>query len=298
LEAWCDPDKLEREAPYIWLFDRDGPTNEAPGKRKAPKNIFTEPEMYTITPPDSPNTRDLSLEHALSQIEGDFCSIRRDYIEKKLPLGEREHIILLTFAACCQFRTPSAREHTRSQWMPILETGIELEARMHSGTSKLPLNIDKSKKSNPMTLDKVQQIVNEPLQSLLASHVRTTVPLLQKMTKLTILCTDRTPGFITSDDPVVWFDPESYKRPPMFQGPALMYPSLEITMPISPNKMMLLTRKDTWPNYLDLDLMDLNERLLNDLNRRTCRNSFQKIIVSRNEFRSSWAEDGTPQPNS
>lgn len=299
--AWCDPGKADHEEPYVWIFDRDGPTAEMPGKRKAPVNIFSEPEMYTITPANDPQGRDLSLEHGLQRIENDFCAVRRDFIEPARPIGERERAILLAFAACSQFRTPGFREHTRSQWQPVLDLGREVEEQMRTATLEQKARASRlgsSDRKNSMTMEQVQQIVDKPLQTVLASHVRTTVPLLQSMTNLTILCTEKTPGFITSDEPVVWFDPEAYKRPPMYQGPALMYETIEITMPISPTRMMFLGRRNTsWPEYMNLDARDLDERLLNDLNRRTCRYAREKIVVSRNEFRPIWCENGEPPPD-
>ena len=244
IRAWCDPRKAGLEEPYVWLFDRNGPTTEMPGKRKAPVNIFWESEMYTITPDNNPQGRDLSLEHGLSRIESDFCAVRREFIEPARPLGKRERTILLTFAACSQFRTPGFREHTRNQWQPVLELGRELDERMRAATPKQRANAALissigSNRKNSMSMDQVQRIVDKPLQMVLAPHVAATVPLLSKMTNLTILCTRKVPGFITSDEPVVWFDPESCKRPPMYQGPALMYDTIEITMPISPTRMIL-----------------------------------------------------------
>lgn len=304
MRAWCDPGRAAHEEPYVWIFDRDGPTAGKPGKRKAPVNIFSEPEMYTITPAHDPHGRDLSLEHGLGLIERDFCAVRREFIEPARPLGERERGILLAFAASSQFRTPGFREHTRSQWQPVLDMGREVEEQMRSATPQQKANmlrasnLGSSDRKNSMTMEQVQQIVDKPLQTVLASHIRTTVPLLSKMTKLTILCTDKLPGFITSDEPVVWFDPESYKRPPMFQGPALMYETIEITMPISPKRMMFLGRQNNgWPEYTNLDALDLDEGLLNDLNRRTCRYAHKNVVVSRNEFRHIWAENGELPPD-
>lgn len=302
--AWCDPGKANHEQPFVWLFARDGPTAETPGKRKAPVNIFKEPEMYTITPANDPWGRDLSLEHGLGQIEKDFCAVRRDFIEPAHPLGERERAILLAFAACSQFRTPGFREHTRSQWQRVLDLGRGMEKQLRTATPEQKARMagassfGSSGRKNSMTMEQVQQIVDKPLQSVLASHVRTIVPLLQKVTNLTILYTEKTPGFITSDEPVVWFDPASCKRPPMFRGPALMYETIEITMPISPTRMMFLGRQNAgWPEYMNLDAQDLDERLLNDLNRRTCRYAREKVVVSRNEFRPIWAENGKPPPD-
>lgn len=302
-KAWCDPNKAAHEEPFVWLFDRDGPTAEAPGKRKAPVNIFKEPEMYTITPANDPQGRDLSLEHGLGRIESDFCAVRRDFIEPCRPLGDRERAVLIAFAACSQYRTPGFREHTREQWQPVLEMGRELEERMRTATPEQKRSAARagsvgSSDRKSMTMEQVQAIVDKPLQTTLLSHVRVTLDLLAKLTHLTILCTAKTPGFITSDEPVVWFDPESYKRPPMFQGPALMYETLEITMPISPTRMLFLSRRDMgWPEYMNLDVLDLNDRALNDLNRRTCRYAREKVVVSRNEFRPVWADPGVVPPD-
>lgn len=297
--AWCDPNKADHEEPYVWVFDRNGPTADSPGKRKAPVNIFKEPEMYTISPANNPQVRDLSLEHGLGKIESEFCSVRRDYVHVCRPLGPQQRGILLAFAACSQFRTPGFRDHTRSQWKPILDMGREMEERMRSATTEQKKRMARGSlgagRSESMTMEQVQAIVDKPLQTTLASHVRVAADLLARMTHMTILCTSQTPGFITSDEPVAWFDPEAYKRPPMFRGPALMYETIEITMPISPTRMLFLGRQNThWPEYMDLDALDLNERLLNDLNRRTCRHAREKVVVSRNEFRQIWTDPGVP----
>ena len=295
--AWCDPDKAQHEEPYVWIFDRDGPTTDKPAKRKAPVNIFWEPEMYTITPAAEPDGRDLSLEHALSRLETNFCAVRRDFIEPMRSLGANELGVLLAFLSSSKFRTPGYREHTRSQWEPILEKGRAMENWAKTATPEEKTKFARRGGVRPsgkgMTLDQVQAIVDKPLQTTLMAHTRTTVPLLAKMTHMTIMCTEKTPGFITGDEPTVWFDPEAYKRPPIFQAPALMYKSIEITLPISPTRMMFLGRQNHgWPQYLNLDEFDPDDMILDDLNRRTCRFSREKVVVSRNEFRSIWAEDG------
>lgn len=299
LRAWCDPGRAAHEEPYVWLFDRDGPTPEIPGKRKAPVNIFAEREMYTITRANDLESRDLSLERALNRVETDFCAVRRDFIEPARPLGPRERSVVLAFAACSRYRTPGHREHTRSQWQPILTKAQELEARMRAATPEEKAraarlsSFSSSRGTRGMDIHQLQALVDKPLQTSLASHVSATVPLFEKLTNLTILCTERTPGFITGDEPVVWLDPEAHRRPPAFRSPALMYKTIEITMPLSPTRMMFLGRQnEDWPEYLNLDALDVGERLLDELNRRTCRCAREKVVVSRNEFHPIWAMNG------
>ena len=43
---------------------------------------------------------------------------------------------------------------------------------------------------------------------------------------MAILNTDDEVGFLTSDQPCVWFDPEAYKRPAMYRSIGLGYKSV------------------------------------------------------------------------
>lgn len=305
LRAWCDPGALPPQEPYVWIFDGDGPSAGNPGKRKAPSNIFKEGEMYTITHPDRPGYRDLALEHGLQKLESDFCVVRRDFIEPLRPLGPHQRTVLAAFVASSRFRTPTFRDHTRKQWLPILERGRRLQDEIRSASTAQREAMHRasrhglSSSSDGMTIEEVQQIVDAPLQATLASHVAATVPLLLKMTNLRILCTRSTPGFIASDDPVVWLDSAAHRRPPMFRAPALMYDTIEITMPISPGRMLFLGRQNAdWPEYLDFDEIDHGGLLVDELNRRTCRHADKKVVVSRSHFRPYWAEAGQPPADS
>ena len=49
-KAWHDPAAPAgpKMSPYVWVFDRDG----ANPKRKAPANLFTENDIYTIKSED------------------------------------------------------------------------------------------------------------------------------------------------------------------------------------------------------------------------------------------------------
>jgi hypothetical protein len=68
-----------------------------------------------------------------------------------------------------------------------------------------------------ITTSDVARLVSSPLQETLASHIRVLAPLLMEL-RMTIYCTSQKPGFITCDESCVWFDPEAYKRPPLYRG--------------------------------------------------------------------------------
>lgn len=297
LRAWCDPACPPSHEPYVWVMDRDGPTEDKPAKRRAPKNIFSEPDMYTIKPANDPGERDLSLEDMLSQIENGFCMVRRDFIEPRKPLDENVRGILCIFAAATQWRTPGARAHIQNQWGPVLDEMLHVEAQIKK------MSIEERRRAagmsprssgvhgGGMTTADVARLVASPLQETLASHIRVIAPMLMKLS-MTIYCTTEKPGFITCDEPCVWFDPEVYKRPPMYRQAALMYKSLEITLPISPTRLMVLSHMEDAPQYFDLGGVANEAAIVDEANRITNRHAREAIIVAKNEFRPVWAERG------
>ncbi len=218
-KAWRDP--ATPQGAYVWLFDRDG---QHLGRRGAPKSIFTEAEMYTAA--DSGGGRDLALEHGLGRIENDFCAVRRGFIEPKKPMGERERAIICAFAGATQFRTPGYREHMREQWGGILDKMQRMDEQMRNATpeeraraARRPPSLARvgADANRGMDMEEVEALVANPLQMTMPALVNGLAPMLMKL-RMSILCTETTPGFITSDQPSIWFDPEGYKRPPMFQG--------------------------------------------------------------------------------
>ena len=110
-------------------------------------------------------------------------------------------------------------------------------------------------------------------------------PLLTRL-DFAILYSESEQGFITSDCPCVWFDPEAYKRPPLYRGPALMYETIEITLPISPSQCILLNRQGL-NGYIKLD-----ENAVRELNRRHRFYASKSFIVNNSGVDESWFDPG------
>lgn len=75
--------------------------------------------MYTVV--GKSGERDLSIERSLSRIEGKFARIRRDKLDKRLPLTLEEAAVVCTFVAAMFGRTKTYREHLRSTWGRALD---------------------------------------------------------------------------------------------------------------------------------------------------------------------------------
>lgn len=62
LSAWADPAAPVEFEPWVWQFTKDGKTS----KRKPPRKIFFENELYTLTLHDG--ERDLSVEYGSRRV--------------------------------------------------------------------------------------------------------------------------------------------------------------------------------------------------------------------------------------
>src|SRR5215208_6696699 len=88
LEAWCDPDCPPKQRPYVWRFSKGG----GQVRKKSPEKIFRQTDIYTIRAEEG--QRDLTIEMNLSRLEGEFTKLRRNKLDKHLPLTSNERLYL------------------------------------------------------------------------------------------------------------------------------------------------------------------------------------------------------------
>lgn len=288
LAAWCDPDTPVGHEPYVWVFPKDG----GAGRRKAPHNIFTETDLYTVRTPDG--SRDLRLEHGLSGLEAAFADIRKKTIEPRGELSEADRFMLTAFMAAMQARTLKQRDHWQGQFKGVVEQGermMESIRRMSPAERKrLPPSLG-SGSSPRFSLAEVRSLAANPIPSLLYTAISGMGPLLYQM-HLSIFCTTSDPGFITSDAPCVVFDPEARRRPFPFNATGLAFPTVEVTLPISPTRLALISHKQLRP-YIDAP-----DAIVHELNRLNRGYANEKFVVSRDHTQPGWYDWGTPSATS
>jgi len=283
LKAWCDPDTPKGHEPYVWKFSKDGKTV----KRAAPRKIFRESDMYTIALPDE--SKDYRLERGLHDLEDQFVRIRDTKLSKEKEVTFEEHVLLLAFVAAMHNRTQVQRNHQKEQWGRVFEVMDKMKKWAETATPEqkraaASMSLSGGKDTG-LTYDDVKKLATEPMQHLLFQMIQTEVPLLNKL-NIAILRTDVSPGFITSDRPCVWFDPKAYLRPPFYRAPALMYPTIEITLPISPSQLIYLNRAGI-EGYADLAPI-----MVEELNRRTRFHADKYFVVSKNATKRIWFDPG------
>jgi len=266
LQAWCDPKCPQGHAPYVWLT----PVNGGPAKKKSPKKILRERDMYTIV--GANGERDLSIERGLSQLEGKFARIRRNKLDKCLPLDIHEAAFVCIFVAAMHARTRTYREHLRLTWGRALGLMNKVEAayetaspeqreRLNSALRPVGGPIDKQA---TMSKDEVAELVANPLQNWLPPIVKAIAPHLIEIPSV-VMVAPKGCSFITSDTPCAWFDKGAYETPPARYAGGLISPTLEITMPLSPRQMLVFANRLRFSGYWSR----LSRGDVESLNRRT-----------------------------
>jgi hypothetical protein len=290
LQAWTDPDAPADYEPFVHVFSKGGDEH----RRRAPSNIFTETDLYTIKRPDG--RRDLRLEHGLSELETAFATIRKDFLAARRQLPSPRRLRLMAFVAAMQARTPTLRDHHMKFWTEIREIGEQIEEEMRTETAEgkwhAPVSTPPTDRRVSITMDDVRLVISSPMEHMLVPYISAQLPFLMRM-HCQILCATSEPGFITSDAPVVWFDPEWHRKPPLFRSPNLSEPLLEITLPISPRQMLAITHQFAVPPDLGIDYIDVLEHHVDELNRRTRFCCDKEFVVQREITRPRWFEKGT-----
>jgi hypothetical protein len=287
LKAWCDPNTPEGYEPYVWVALKDG----SDIKPRAPSNIFHETDLYTIT---ADGTRNLSIEKSLSQIEGDFSEIRRNKLEKGLNLNIQDKVIICAFAAAMYARTPASGKRWKpffnnvaTQMTDLMRKMIEWRENATPEQFEAYIPTMSSKNDSIVTLDEIKEFEDVSVKSLIASQFKILTPLFLKL-DLAILETSSNPGFITSDDPCVWFDPQLPNYPNL-AGRALISPTIEVHLPISPSQCIFLNRRGE-SGYINLSKLGSirDIKSVTEINWRTRAKSNQYFIVNKKTIHAKW----------
>jgi hypothetical protein len=221
-----------------------------------------EKDLYTIHLADG--SRDLHLEHGLHELENRFAQIRDKKLNKRERLSPGDRAFLCAFVAAAHFRTPRVRDHWASQWGGLLQKFDRFAENAKSATAeqrRAMTGVSRSGSSKgSFTREHLTQLAERPLQTMLAPYVSQLTPLLVKMS-IEVQFTDDPIGFITTDAPCTFFDPQGYKRPPFYRD-GLGSETTEVTLPISPSKCLLFNWRglDGYREAPDWWVHELNRR--------------------------------------
>jgi hypothetical protein len=288
LRAWYDPASLHLQDPYVWRFSKDG----SEVRKKSPRNLFRESEMYTLT--DENGQPSLTIERGLSRLESQFESLRRDKILYCEALTDEDKATLFLFVATAHFRTQRSQNHWREQWGQAVEMGenIAEHIRSLSPEERAALQTPSPASGPSFSQDEVR-LLADPVR-MLPLVTNREAQLLSEM-NLTIFCTRDNAPFITSDAPVVWHDPELYKMPPFYRHVAWGSPTVQVTMPLAPTRLLLLTHEGFAEGYTPiLPTLNTGMQMVDDWNRRTRFHCDDHFVSNSGEKKDIWFDPGSP----
>jgi hypothetical protein len=289
LKAWLDPGRAPADKPYLWRIDRETRAAEA----LSVDQVCVKTHLYTIR--GSGGEKDYAIERALSELEGPYERTVTEKVIPGAPLEPRDRANLIVFAAAMFARTPAQRDHIGGQWAHIVRVAEDMERAIKEATPgrRVPSFPRVESGGGPsLTLDDARRIAEHPLQHSIAPMLRAAAPILAQM-HLAVLTTDSAPGFITSDDPLAVYDPTAYRRPPMYRSPGLSHQHVEVTLPLAPNRLLILT----WERLAPDTYFGVPDRLVDETNRRTQFHADRHIISRAAEIRAIWFEEREPPPD-
>ena len=234
LQPWCDPDPVPANAePYVWYFPKTG----GKGKRKAPHNLFEDSDFYTIRTDEG--QRDLSLENGLAALESRYRPIRA-LIEARKHISTEDKVWLCGFVAAMHWRTRAQRDAFREQWGHLVDIAEDLQQALDRMTPEQrrqhrPIPPLGGTEGPSLTVDDARRIADQPLQHTLLDAVEADLAVLTRM-NVAVFTTEVDFGFITSDHPCTYFDPDGGRRPPMLQSR-----TIEVALPVSSRSLVLLS---------------------------------------------------------
>jgi uncharacterized protein DUF4238 len=184
------------------------------------------------------------------------------------------------FAAAKFFRTPKNRAHTRATWGHMVDVVEDLaKSNGKDPTGEVPVFM-KGLEGREMktSLGRLREIEAQPLQRMLVPAVFAMSDQLARMPVL-VLHNEATPGFVTSDAPVVLFNPTA-------RMPGLGHPDTEVTLPLSPHHMAIWSRQFAGERngyYVDVDT-----DMADVMNRRTLYFCDKEFVAQTRAVRNEW----------
>jgi hypothetical protein len=248
--------------------------------RIKPENILVENHFYTITLKNG--EKSLLIEDTLANIEGAYATIFRDKLSKDELLTINERATVSIFIAALFLRTQPHREGTKNMFQRLKNSMEEWKKQFET----LPRN----RRASSVMPSSGESISLDEVSSYLANiNEEHSLNVLAQLPEVAQIIFDmkwsiwKAEGveFITSDDPVVLLRPESIKKygvRAIGSQPGLLYKDVELTLPLSKDKLLLagwILEEDSY--------VSVEAKLVERMNGRTITRSSKKVITSSRE---------------
>lgn len=253
----------------LYVYERNNPK---PFRQK-PQQAARQTNYYSFTKADG--TVDDSIESLLGMVESRAIPVLKKLASDDLQLNWEARDQISLFVAFQELRVPSARENYQNLLGQLVKRISEISASvpglLESDIRELE---SKGESFKELTADSLRESLKRGEYTFKAGQKTSLLAMLTLAPRLHALYREmewrviRTPAtspFVTSDNPVVKFDPQHRSG---FWGIGMASPTIEIRFPVSKSTFLVFThdkdRQDTW-----LKLMDAGKQAEADALRQT-----------------------------
>ncbi len=244
--------------PMIWIFEK----NSRKGRIDKIENVLFAKDLYTI---DTGGTKDYSIETSLQNLEGEYATVYREKIAKRLPLNTRDHLVLCAFISALMQRTLRHKDSTEKFLNEVIEM-MEKMDEAHNTHSKIVEDYKKLKtNSHKLGIFKILPDITDVLMKM----------------NLSFICADNISSrYITCDDPCVMFNPDLQWQ--KFYGFGLAQKSIELSIALSPTTLAVFS----WQNLRGY-IQTTNQRV-EDHNRMVRHHSYKYFLLNSQKTKLLW----------
>jgi len=260
--------------PYVWIYDR----KEKTWDRTAPKKALRKLNFYTLYLPNG--NKSTVIEESLGKIESAASRILDD-IEDYNPVTPEKRVLFAEFIAAMNLRTPFRRDNINQmlRWADRYAMGLLVE---HPDELKAAIKDCSKSQTSDHDIAELREIIkSEPFDVVIPNtygllSMIENLPIITKIIsgmKWNYLVAPLNNFFISSDNPVVLFDPLHTSD---FYGLGFLTKSIELTFPLSSHICMLCEHNSSHEN----EFIHINSEQVIKINERTVSCSYQYLISS------------------
>lgn len=257
----------------VWVSDSDLRLYQ--GK---PKEVLTEKDYYTIKFHSGQGSLVIETE-VLGGIETAYSNIYRNKLSQHKPLIDEERAIMAIFIASMLNRSPRIR-NTMDDFFKRVTNHMDIMEETVANMTELekqalidyqPIH-DRENSISGSDMRELAKDVPSLHSSGIPYMIRHTAPIIYDMMMNYMVRPKGSEPFVTSDSPAVLVNPDL--PPKSFYGPGLAQNSVEISLPLSPDLVILAG----WKMHQDGVYIPVDSSSVDEINRRTMRAA--EILIS------------------
>lgn len=272
LNGFIDP----ANEPFIWIY-RKGASEIL---KATAENIALEKHYYSFTAPSGEKDSE-TFEDALSEMEGKAALVVQK-IRNHETLSKEDRLMFAIFLAFMMTRVPNYRQNTAKMSVEFFKKFTRLtastpelfEATLSTIEEDLGEKIDyPHEELRQFFLEGNFDITPNPERSL--QHVNAELaPIFYGMNWIFLKSTDRF-EFLTSDNPLVYFDPTHDPKSPY--GVGLLNKNIEVTFPITKD----IAFSGSWRKQMHEGFLPSSHEMVRMINRRTAMSALRFVFASK-----------------